>query len=326
MRRFSKAGFTLVELLVVIAIIGVLVALLLPAVQAAREAARRMSCQNNLKQIGLALHNYHDTFGKLPFGGRSQNGWGPSWYVGVLPFVESGTVFDKFDHNGNSNGWTHDNANNKALANNLKLKWMLCPSSPLDATWDSGGGTQQVMPHYVGICGAASGTGFTESRQVTGSSCCGGSNSNGIIAVGGLLLPNKVLDLAAATDGTSNVLIVGESSSWAYEGTTKKHVDGGYPHGWMMGFAGNGVPSEPGGSTERTFNLTTINYPIGFKTYGAAGVGDNRGPNNPLLSAHAGGINGVLADGSVRGFAASLDLLLLRRLATRDDGAVLGEF
>src|SRR5213076_522845 len=97
--RRPITGFTLVELLVVIAIIGVLVALLLPAVQAAREAARRMQCSNHMKQIGLALQNYHDTFQSLPYGARARyvntssttptgQNWGPSWYVGLLPFCE----------------------------------------------------------------------------------------------------------------------------------------------------------------------------------------------------------------------------------------------
>src|SRR6187549_268893 len=107
-----KRGFTLVELLVVIAIIGVLVALLLPAVQAAREAARRMQCSNHLKQIGLALQNYHDTFQSLPYGARArfvvtsgstctntsgaqtQQQYGPSWYVGLLPFAEQKPLSD----------------------------------------------------------------------------------------------------------------------------------------------------------------------------------------------------------------------------------------
>jgi prepilin-type N-terminal cleavage/methylation domain-containing protein len=327
-QRKRWKGFTLVELLVVIAIIGILVALLLPAVQAAREAGRRMACQNNLKQIGLALHNYHDVNKKLPYGVRWHNGWGPSWYVGILPYVEATTVYDKYDHTSNSNAWTHDNVNNRNLVNNLKLTWMLCPSSPLDPTSDSGGGSQQVMPHYVGIAGAATGNGFTETRTATGASCCGGSNSNGIIAAGGLLIGGKPLGLAAATDGTSNVLVVGESSNWGIEnGTTKRRVDGGYPHGWTMGGGTNGVPGEGGVTTyERTFNLTTINYAIGMNTFGVPGVGDNHGPNNPLLSAHPGGINGVLGDGSVRFISNTLDMLTLRRLATRDDGQALGEF
>src|SRR4051812_24244738 len=109
-----RKAFTLVELLVVIAIIGVLVALLLPAVQAAREAARRMQCSNALKQIGLGLQNYHDTFQSLPYGARarfvnisssnpvgangaSQN-WGPSWYVAILPFCEQKPLSDLLEN------------------------------------------------------------------------------------------------------------------------------------------------------------------------------------------------------------------------------------
>ncbi|MFG0263414.1 MAG: DUF1559 domain-containing protein [Novipirellula sp. JB048] len=97
MRPYSKPrlvdqGFTLVELLVVIAIIGVLVGLLLPAVQAAREAARRMQCTNHLKQIGLATHNYHDTFQKLPPGGR--NPFWQTWYSATLPYMEQQTLYE----------------------------------------------------------------------------------------------------------------------------------------------------------------------------------------------------------------------------------------
>src|SRR5438128_3409238 len=142
-------GFTLIELLVVIAIIAVLVGLLLPAVQKVREAAARMSCTNNLKQMGLALHNLHDTMGILPTAGSADGkpfsggpwfpwGEGTNWSIYLLPYVEQGNVYSRLTFNGDS-GWTNDQTqksgsytssalNNVNLINGVGLKLYRCPS------------------------------------------------------------------------------------------------------------------------------------------------------------------------------------------------------
>lgn len=183
-----KRGFTLVELLVVIAIIGVLVALLLPAVQAAREAARRMQCSNHMKQIGLALQNYHDTFNSLPFGARARyvnvnnntppgQSWGPSWYVALLPFAEQKPLSDLIEQVSVANGnamtdMTNSNAGAGRvpfLAKEQKIAWMLCPSSPLPQTELLKGQTTHncVVPSYVGVSGATNHGGPTLANAIT---------------------------------------------------------------------------------------------------------------------------------------------------------------
>src|SRR5262245_61675408 len=238
-----KRGFTLVELLVVIAIIGVLVALLLPAVQAAREAARRMQCGNHLKQIGLGLQNYHDVYQSLPYGVRSRwhtgdlapltnttNNYGPSWYVGILPFCEQKSLSDQIETLGIANGANYSAiatnqttvANISQTCHNQKIKWMLCPSSPLPETEQpSGGGPILVVPSYVGIMGATAITtappsnqistenAFTESRIQAATSITGGQ-----AAGGGLLTHNECYNMAACIDGTSNTIVVSEIANY----------------------------------------------------------------------------------------------------------------
>jgi prepilin-type N-terminal cleavage/methylation domain-containing protein len=120
-KRLDFKGFTLIELLVVIAIIAILVALLLPAVQQAREAARRSQCKNNMKQIGLALHNYHDVNGRFP---RVGNGKQASWTVALLPMLDGANLADSFDY---SQSWDH--ANNAHMAKKMPPVYS-CPSSP----------------------------------------------------------------------------------------------------------------------------------------------------------------------------------------------------
>lgn len=136
MSRFDSANrrsaaFTLVELLVVIAIIGILIALLLPAVQAAREAARRSQCKNNLRQVGLAMHNYHSARKALPPGsGYLQVTFQPNWVTHILPFMEERTIWDQFD----KNAFMDDPARNLPLAAKVVIPSLVCPTDPLAAT------------------------------------------------------------------------------------------------------------------------------------------------------------------------------------------------
>ncbi|NQV25774.1 MAG: DUF1559 domain-containing protein [Rhodopirellula sp.] len=156
-----RKGFTLIELLVVIAIIAILVALLLPAVQQAREAARRSQCKNNLKQIGVALHNYHDVFSCLPNGtvASAVGGWGTSWWVRILPYTDQPALFEQMDFNGAHPGWTHNTGaeggfptsagyRNGQAASRNPISFMMCPSSPLPKLHDTGGGNLINTPHY----------------------------------------------------------------------------------------------------------------------------------------------------------------------------------
>src|SRR6187551_794481 len=156
-KAVHRRAFTLVELLVVIAIIGVLVALLLPAVQSAREASRRIKCSNNLKQIGLAMHNYHDTHLAFPAGARVLNNL--SWNVFILPHLEQQALYSQCDQGtGAFNGGTNQEGPNKNILAVTRLNAYLCPSSVVNivATHPSSlllDGRRTFAKHYFGVMG-----------------------------------------------------------------------------------------------------------------------------------------------------------------------------
>ena len=317
----KRLGFTLIELLVVIAIIAILIGLLLPAVQKVREAAARMKCQNNLKQVGLALHSYHDANGALPKGGLQPptGGYGHSWWVLILPYIEQNNLFDSLDLKGATNPHTGlvyygtNQANGAALASK-DLSMLICPSSPLPK-WVLVGsvpGSGVVSPTYTGISGAIDHRTLLDRDGETYA-----HSGIGKISRGGMLVSHESFRLTDAGDGTSNTLLVGEQSDFCMN-AAKAKVDcrSDFGHCFSMG---------PGWAGEnRNWNLTTVRYPINAKTWENKGVGETYyGQNRPLQSVHSGGMNGLRADGSVRFFSDSLALQTLYNLCNRDDGNVV---
>ncbi|MBI1346632.1 DUF1559 domain-containing protein [bacterium] len=340
LHRGRKQGFTLIELLVVIAIIAILIALLLPAVQQAREAARRTQCRNNFKQIGLALHNYHDNFNAFPIGvtTSTSGGWGHSFWIGLLPYVDQAPLFNQFASYGASTGYTGGGATstgqtiNGPLVRGLTLPFLACPSSPLPNLKDTGAGIQTQIAHYVGISGAvddATGTtnGFfnsTATPQFNSSNCCS-CTVQGIHARGGTLLANRSLNFKDLTDGTSNIMMVSEQSDYGLN-TTGQQIQITNNHGFMMG-----TSSLSQTEAERHFNLTTIRYsPNAVKRTGAVGglpgVCNNDGVNNGVFSPHTGGVHALVGDGTVRFISENIDLTILKRVATRNDGQTVSDF
>ena len=339
-KTWGRRGFTLVELLVVIAIIGVLVALLLPAVQAAREAARRSSCSNNLKQQGIALHNFHDTFNRLPPGCATDmqpfgtanagtgNGWGSSWMVFILPQVEQGALYDKLLFNGSSG---HTNANNLVYFNNVIVKGYVCPSSTTTPRLKARDGVNIARADYVGIAGAVDSAEFfpTAYPWTDGTEKAG---DHGISSASGTFFHNSQVNLAGLTDGTSNTIIVGEQSTMMKDSAGANQVDwnAGGPYGWTMGVSTASSGSSVG-NDNRMPNCTNLRYKINYKKTTLASGGDcknagicpNTGVNSPLISNHPAGVMVLLGDASVRLLSDNTALDVLGRLAVRNDGHVV---
>ncbi len=328
-----RRGFTLIELLVVIAIIAVLIALLLPAVQQAREAARRSQCKNNLKQMGLALHNYHETAGRFPIGVNASisGGWGTSFWIALLPYMDQAPVYNLLTFDGLSPGYTGQgvgNTVNGPVVRGLVMPMLSCPSSPLPTTKDTGGGIQTQIAQYAGIAGAVDDAtpGFinsTATSQFNSDNCCS-CPTQGIHARGGILLPIASLSFKDMIDGSTNMMVVSEQSDFAKNATSQQVLITNN-HGWMMGTSGLSETTN-----QRRFNLTTVRYaPNAVKAIGGSvlpGVCNNDGANNGIFSPHTGGVHALLGDGSVRFLSDNIDLTTLKRLATRNDGQVLGEF
>ena len=317
-----KTGFTLVELLVVIAIIGVLVALLLPAVQAAREAARRMACQNNLKQLSLAMQNHEDTYKLLPEGLRQEASpyRGYTFYTKLLPYIEQRGLADKWDfanlQNNNTNGLAA-----------TRLKTLICPTDVFQKLVFNVPASGSSGVAYSGDYSPTSYVGnFGEVSYHPTTSPLGPCKANGVLFFTGPAsapAANQLpIGLKNVTDGTSNTLMIGE----------RYHLDKNFdtiPAGsrsdlfmyqwsmwaWSGGFKGSGHV------------LASAAVPLNNRV--TLPLGSGFGPQDRRIagysSGHPGGVNITLCDGSVRFLRDSISQVTLVALSSRDSGDVIAE-
>lgn len=334
--RLRCRGFTLIELLVVIAIIAILIALLLPAVQQAREAARRSECKNNLRQLGIGLHNYHETHKIFPFGyyvgARLQVS---TWGIQLLPFIEQGPLYQMIDHGvppfdqAGAIGFDAAAGQNNVLLIQTQIPLFLCPSTP-------GGGETYMgsLPANAGGPGVppldltwmAARSDYCISTGVRGDfgniAYAGnqGGDRDGAIQPGGLFgrANNRIRNI---TDGTSNTILLGERAGGAtiYR---KNRVDsmltstfgplngggwGDFLNGehWLKGALYDGTDGPDGG-------------PCGINCTNLRGGG--------FYSFHPGGAHFLLGDGHVRFISENIAQHTLASLITRGKGEVFGEF
>jgi len=322
--RSGRTAFTLIELLVVIAIIAVLIALLLPAVQQAREAARRSQCKNNLKQIGLALHNYHDTFGMYPLGGTGDRDNAPrvSWHVRVLPFLEQATLYNQIDMSGNIT----TNAVEGTLPDGRRVRAVVmtmfqCPSDPNNQPREQSAGVLYAQCNYAGSMGsqsAPSTSGSCNPYETYKEKALGYGKSLSRSDISGMISRNGVsIRIGDVSDGTSNTIQVGETlpgcldalrASWSFSQSTCNAET------MTLTPINEFTTCDLLGSSRRITNSACTshdqwNYSLGFR------------------SSHVGGAQFLLADGSVRFLSENIDHAgTYQRLGGRADGKVLGEF
>jgi len=316
--RRRPRGFTLIELLVVIAIIAILIALLLPAVQQAREAARRTQCRNNLKQIGLALHNYHDTFQALPSGsivvlnaaGNRYYGHGWTWHASILPYLDQAPMYNQIQgpNSGGLGAELGGTADPKqALVGRTVMSVFWCPSQPDPTAGPQKGGYSPS--NYNGNMGTLIGN--------NGDNCYGGSINTAaeMRAPGGCMNANGMFFISSnvrfrdVTDGLSNTISVSE----VIDSGGAANMLGGGGSDRKHGFSG-GADSNPPEEMSEYLIAAESNDPINRYTEEAAG------------SHHVGGAHFLLSDGSVRFLSQNIHMGTYRALSTRAGGETIGEF
>lgn len=325
----NRRGFTLIELLVVIAIIAILIALLLPAVQQAREAARRSQCKNNLKQIGLGLHNYNEIYGTLPpawVTNAPNNGAGDgslfAWSVRILPQMEAAPIFEEMLASDRS----YMNLSAATVAHAQQTFEMYnCPTDTADDIVPNNVGSQ-VLTMSDGTAAEAGVNNYMANWGLSGHSQCRQRNPGRDPDFNGVFGENRGILFRDVTDGLSNTIFVGEVSEIVFNnGRTK-----GRP-GWWIGLNRSSNSSRRYGMTVRGSR-----YPINEKT----ATSRNR-IDRSFNSLHTGGAQFLLGDGTVRFISENIQfdplpnsgnqcgsrsLGVYQRLSVRNDAVPMGDF
>jgi len=330
MKTERRRAFTLIELLVVIAIIAILIALLLPAVQQAREAARRTQCKNNMKQLGLALHNYHDVFNMFPFASAvstntlTTSKMNTTGLVMLLPYFEQAALYNSLNFSLPMGKWNNNSGSvvpappaQNLVAATTKLPALLCPS-------DAGRPFQNDDATYYG-CNTA-GISYKTSYAFSVASNPGSDLTAGPLWINEAQTTRPMFGIASntsmrdITDGTSNSVAMAETVLNVYNGIGQTwscvgHVSGASVYFRDLGTSGN-------------LKLNDWTTPAGWLSWGAS---NQSIPGTAISwaspsSTHTGGLQILLGDGSVRFLSENVSNVIVGQLGSIGDGKVIGEF